>query len=305
MLIKKLEVKKLDACKRQIDIEIPKEIVDKKLEEIIGQIGKKANVDGFRPGKAPRYVIENKHGSLAKEEAIKDLISDSYQEALDKESLSPIDLPEIFDVEFKEGMLSYRAKIEVKPDVQIKDYRGLAIIRKPTLVTSEEIQKAVEYLKTSQGADTATPTDDNFAKSLGYPSVKNLEESIHKQLEISKEQMSRADMENQIIDQLIKNANLAAPESAVKKQLEHLWQDTQRRMMMQGMKKEDIEAKADEFKKELKELAERDIKVFFIFDKIAQQENIKSEKPEMAFKKVMEFLMKEASWQEGGNKDGK
>src|SRR3989338_2279576 len=178
MLIKNSEVKKLDACKRQIDIEISREIVDKKLEDILDDINKKATVKGFRPGKAPRYAIENKHGNQAREEAIKDLISDSYQEALEKEALKPIDLPEIFDVELKEGILSYKAKVEVKPEVQIKDYRGLKINRKEIKVTSEEIQKAVEYLKTGQGLGKDVPADDAFAKGLGYPSIKNLEESI-------------------------------------------------------------------------------------------------------------------------------
>jgi FKBP-type peptidyl-prolyl cis-trans isomerase (trigger factor) len=72
---------------------------------------------------------------------------------------------------------------------------------------------------------------------------------------------------------------------------------------MEGMKKEDIDSKAEEFKKELKKMAERDIKVFFIFDRIAEAENIKPEKQDMMFKKVMEFLMKEAVW-EGGSADG-
>lgn len=303
-MIKKSEVKKLDACKRQVSIEIGKEAVDEKLQMVLEDINKKSKVDGFRPGKAPRYVIENKHGELAKEEAIKDLISDSYQEVLNKESLKPIDLPEIFDIELKEGSLFYKASLEVKPEVGIRDYRHLKIVRKPVKVAEEEIQKAIEYLKTNQGLDKAAPADDIFAKSLGFPLVKDLEESIRKQLEMSKEQMARADMENQLIEQLIKRADLAVPESAVKKQLEHLWYDTQHRLTMQGMKKEDIESKAEEFKKELKGMAERDIKVFFIFDKIAQLENIKVDKPEMAFKKVMEFLMKEADWQEGGIANG-
>jgi FKBP-type peptidyl-prolyl cis-trans isomerase (trigger factor) len=304
MLIKKSEVKKLDACKRQVHVEIPKEIVDKKLEEVLSDINKKASVKGFRPGRAPRYVIENKHGNLAREEAIKDLISDSYQEVIEKECLNPIDLPEIFDVELKEGVLYYKAKVDIKPEVQIKDYRGLTITRKEIKVTPEDIQKAVEYLKANQGLDKAAPADDAFAKGMGYPSLKDLEESIGKQLEVSKEQMARSEMESQLIDQLIKKADLILPESAVKKQLEHLWHDTQHRMSAQGMKKEDIEAKAEEFKKELKEMAERDIRVYFIFDKIAQQEKIQSDKPELTFKKVLEFLMKEANWQEGGT-DGK
>ena len=127
-------------------------------------------------------------------------------------------------------------------------------------------------------------------------SRKDLEDSIRRQLELNKEQMVRMDMENQLIDQLLKKSELSIPESAVNKQLEHLWQDTQRRLMMEGMKKEDVESKAEEFKQELKKMAERDIRVFFIFDKIAQQESIKPEKQDTMFKKVMEFLMKEAVW---------
>ncbi|MFZ5801118.1 MAG: trigger factor [Candidatus Omnitrophota bacterium] len=303
MLIKKCDVKKLDACKRQINIEIAKETVDQKLDQVLSEINKNAKVDGFRPGKAPRYIIDEKHGNQARGEAIKRLISDSYDEAIAGEKLAPLDLPEIFDVEFKEGTLFYKAKLEVKPEVKIKDYRGIKITRKPVEVSSDEIQKAIEYLKGTQGLNKDTPADDAFARGLGYPSLKSLEDSIKKQLEVNKEQIARSQMEEELIEQLLANASFVLPEAAVKKQLERLWRDAQHRLMAQGVKKEDLTAKEEEYKKELKKAAERDIAVYFIFDKIAELENIKPEKPEGMFRKVLEFLMREAKW-EGGETNG-
>lgn len=303
MLIKKSEVRKLDACKRQINIEIPKETVDVKLEEVLSGINKNSKVDGFRPGKAPRYIIDEKHGGHAREEAIKQLISESYEEVLVSEKLSPVDLPEIFDVELKEGTLSYKAKLEVKPEVKLKDYRGMKITRKPVEVSADEVGKAIEYLKGAQGLNKEAPADDTFARGLGYPSLKDLEDSLKKQLEVNKVQVAHAKMEEELIEQLIAKSVLVLPESAVKKQLEHLWHDVQHRLMAQGLKKEDIIAKEEEYKKELKQAAERDIAVYFIFDKIAEIENIKPEKPEGMFRKVMEFLMREAKW-EGGEVNG-
>lgn len=303
MLIKKSEVKKIDACKRQLSVEITKETVDKKLEEVLAEINKNAKVDGFRPGKAPRYIIDEKHGSHAREEAIKYLISDSYEEAIASEKLIPVDLPEIFDVELKEGELFYKAKLEVKPEVKLKDYRGMKITRKPVEVSPDEVGKAIEYLKGTQGLGKDAACDDGFARGLGYPSLKDLEDSIKKQLEVNKEQMARAKMEEELTEQLLAKAALVLPESAVKKQLEHLWHDAQHRLMAQGIKKEDIVAKEEEYKKELKKTAERDIAVYFIFDKIAKLESIQSEKPEGMFRKVMEFLMREAKW-EGGEVNG-
>jgi len=294
----KVEVKKIDATKRELKFEIPREKVNEVLDEVYVEIGKVANIKGFRQGKAPRQVLEVHHGSLAKEEMLKKIIPQVYQEALEQESLSPIDMPEIHDVVFEDGSVSFTAKLDIKPEVKVKNYKGIKVQRKNSQVTDEEISKALEFFKKGQGQDKEITIDDNFARSIGYPGLEDFKQSLRRQMEMDKDRHNRFDIENQIMEYLIKNSEFNVPESAVHKQLEHLIREAKHRLEHQGMKKEDIDKQEEAMRKELIKAAERDIRIYFIFDKIAEFEKIAIEKQENIFHKIMGFLLKEAQWEE-------
>src|SRR5882672_9130881 len=78
----KVEVKKVDALKRELKFELPREQVAKAMEGVYTEIGKHAKIKGFRPGKVPRHILVNSHGKMAQEEAIKKLIPEAYQEGV-------------------------------------------------------------------------------------------------------------------------------------------------------------------------------------------------------------------------------
>ena len=82
----KIDVKKIDATKRELRFEIPKDRVARKLDEVYVDIGKSAKVKGFRPGMAPRAVLVEHYGKFAEEEMIKKVIPEAYQEAVEKEA---------------------------------------------------------------------------------------------------------------------------------------------------------------------------------------------------------------------------
>ena len=159
------------------------------------------------------------------------------------------------------------------------------------------IEKTFELFKQGQGKGKDIPFDDTFAKSLGYASLNDFKASLRRQLEIDKDRHNRMDVENQVIEYLLKNTTLNVPESAVARQLEHLMEDTKQRLRTQGAKDEDIKKQEEEMRTELKKSAERDIKVYFILEKIAELENITVERGENLFHKIIGFLLKEANWE--------
>jgi FKBP-type peptidyl-prolyl cis-trans isomerase (trigger factor) len=106
------------------------------------------------------------------------------------------------------------------------------------------------------------------------------------------------DVENQIVEALLKKAKLVVPQSLVNKQLERRVDEMVKRMRSHGAKDEDIKKREDELRKELKEVVEREVKVYFILEKIAQEEKLELKEGENIPAKVMEYLMKEASWEE-------
>lgn len=291
----KVSVKKVDALKRELKFEIPKDRVSKRLEEVYQDIAKVAKVKGYRPGKAPRSVLESHHGSVAREETLKSLIPEVYREGLQQEKIETLDMPEIMDVQFKDGMITFTATVEIKPEIVIKNYKGIPVKRKDSKVTEEEIGKMLDYFKKSHGQENVA-VDDAFARGLGYPNLEELKKALSRQMEIDKDRQSRLDVENQISEELLKNAKLTVSQSLIKRQMEHRVADIKQRLKQQGLNDEQISKREEEIRKDLDKSVEKDVKVYLIFDKIAELENIKLEEKESLSAKVMEFLLKEAKW---------
>lgn len=294
----KVDVKKVNDLRREMNFEIPKDRVNKKLDEVYDELSKVAKVKGFRKGKIPRNVLEAHHGKLAQEEVIRKLVPEVYQEGIEQENILPVDAPEIHDVNLKDGIITFTAKLEIKPEVKIKDYKGIKVKRKSSKVTDEEINKTLEFFKQGQGKDKEIKIDDSFAHGLGYPNLKEFKESLSRQLEMDKDRQNRVDIENQVIEALLKKAKLTIPESLANKQLERRLADQVEQMKKQGIAAEEINKKTDEMRKELKEAVEKDVKVYLILDKIAEEEKIDIKEGENLPAKVIEYLLKEAQWEE-------
>lgn len=294
----KINVKKVDALKREISFEIPKDRVSQRMEQVYQDITRVAKVKGFRPGKAPRQLIESQHAALAKEETVKSLIPEVYQEGLRQENIAPIDMPEIHDVEFKDGTITFTAKVEIKPEIKLKDYKGISVQRKPPQVTDEEINKTLEYFQKSIGKDKEVALDDAFARGLGYPTLDDFKKSLVRQMETDKDRQNRADIENQIVEALLKDVKFAVPASLVKKQIEHRINQARNHFKSQRMSEADMQKKEEDLRKDLEAPVEKDIRAYLIFDRIAQAENIEVKEGESLPQKVMEFLLKEAKWED-------
>src|SRR5208283_3593657 len=131
----KVEVKKVDALKREMKFEIPREKVTEAMDSVYNEIGKHAKVKGFRPGKVPRHILVTSHGQLAKDETIKKIIPQAYHEGLSQHQLDPIDLPEITEVDLKDGELSFTATLDIRPQIKISNYKGISVERKKSEVT--------------------------------------------------------------------------------------------------------------------------------------------------------------------------
>jgi FKBP-type peptidyl-prolyl cis-trans isomerase (trigger factor) len=294
----KVEVKKVDALKRELKFEIPREKVTEAMDSVYVEIGKHAKVKGFRPGKVPRHILVTSHGQLAKDETIKKIIPQAYHDGVSQHQLNPIDMPEITDVNLKDGILTFTATLDIRPEVEIKKYKEIKVERKSSEVTEEEIQKTLDFFKKGRGEDKEVTIDDAFAKGMGFPSLEEFKTALKRQLEFDKDRNNRMDVENQLVEELVKNAKLIVPESLVKRQLYHRLNDALKRLKAQGMPEEELKKKAEELKTQLEPVVEREVKVYLILEEIAKLENITITDPnnESLPGKVIEFLLKEAKW---------
>ena len=292
----KVEVKKVDALKREMKFEIPREKVTEAMDLVYNEIGKHAKIKGFRPGKVPRHILVNSHGQLAKDETIKKIIPQAYHDGISQHQLNPIDLPEITEVDLKEGVLTFTATLDIRPEVQVGNYKGINVERKKSEVTEEEVQKTLEFFKKGR-TDQEVAIDDNFAKGMGFPSLEEFKKALKHQLESDKDRNNRMDVENQIVEELIKNAKLIVPQSLVKRQLQYRLSESLRRLKSQGLNEGELKKKEEELRTQLEPAVEREVRIYLILEEIGKLENITTSDPNDSLPvKVMEFLMKEAKW---------
>lgn len=288
----KTEVKVIDNARREISIEVSGDVVKNKFEDIFKKIGQEAKVKGFRPGHVPRDILEKNYSSLAHEQVMRELIPEVYGQALDKEKLGAIDLPQITDVKLDRNVLSFKARLEIMPEIAVSKYKGLNIEYRQAAVSADEIKRNIDSIKESRKVETI---DDNFARSLGYPNIAELEKVMERQLAAQKDNQQRQKVESQIIEQLIKELDFKLPESLVKKQLEDLLRQTKMDLAIKGVPKERIEEQETKISQELEPEARKQVKIYMILSAIAKKENIIVD--DHMPQKVMEFLFREADWE--------
>ncbi len=287
----KVETKKVDAARIQLDIEVPQETVKKKFDEVYIRIGKEAKIPGFRPGSAPRDILEKHHGRLAREEVIKDLIPEAYTHSIEKEKIGVIELPEISNVKLESNILSFKAIVEVRPEIEVKEYKNLKLKYKKIAVSQDEVDKAIENLK---GARKVEAFDDTFAKRLGYKAVGEMRQSIERQLYVQKENDLRYKLQDDIIKQVLAKVNFRIPPSLIQRRLEELAREAKTQMMMRGATKEQVISQEDKLRKELQPDAELQVKTFLVLDEIAKKEGIPES--DHLSQDVIEFLLSQANW---------
>ncbi len=287
----KTEVKKIDANIREINVEVNGDVVSNKFEDVFKRISSEAKVPGFRPGHAPRDILEKQFGPTAHEQVLKELIPDIYSQAVDKEGLDVIELPQISEVKLDRSNLSFKARVEVSPEINIKDYRNIKINYKNVSVSADEVKRSIDSFKETRKLEKL---DDSLAKSLGYPSLSELEKVLEKQIFLQKENSERQKLESQIIESLVKGLDFKLPQSLVKRQLEDMLRQAKLDLALKGIPREKIEEQEKKMREELEPETRNQVKVYLILSSIAKKENIPLD--EHMPRKVMEFLLKEADW---------
>ncbi|MBL7196493.1 MAG: hypothetical protein ISS47_00185 [Candidatus Omnitrophica bacterium] len=287
----KVSINKTGALKRELEIEVPQNRVKEKFDAVYEEIKKNAKIPGFRPGTAPRNILEKHHSKLAQEEVIRQLLPETYQEALKKENLDAISLPEVTDVNLDSNSLRYKATVEIRPEIEIKSYKKIKIKKKSNEVSDQDLEKAIDNIKQSRKIDTI---NEEFAHGLGYASLAEFKDSLKRQLVAQRESENKMQLEREIIDHLLKNSKFSVPQSLVNKRYQELQQDLKEYFSKSRLPQEEIEKKEKEFEQKLKDQALEQVKVFLVLDEIAKQEGI--ERDDQMPNKVIEFLFKNADW---------
>jgi len=119
--------------------------------EILHEFRRHASIPGFRPGKAPEPLVEKRYAEAIDEELRKRIIPDTYREVLAEKKLHVVGYPQVEGVEYKPGhALIYTAALDTAPEFKLPDYKGIAVNRKETPITDEEVNKAIDAVRDQQ-----------------------------------------------------------------------------------------------------------------------------------------------------------
>ncbi len=144
----KVSVEDISSIKKKVSIEIPEEEVAKEIDSFYKELGKKAKVKGFRPGKVPRSILERYFKDYVKAEVVQKLIQGTYPNALTETNLQPVSNPVIDPGELETGSsFQYSVTIEVKPEIKLEGYIGLNIQGKKEEVKEEELEERLRTLQ--------------------------------------------------------------------------------------------------------------------------------------------------------------
>jgi len=367
------EVETTGPCRKKVSVTIPPELVSDEFNKTYQNLIKTVPIQGFRPGKAPRGLIEKRFGAQVTEEVKQTLLDSAYEKALKDKELAPIDSPEVENIAELEPTpkeeLAFAFTVTVKPEFDLPDIKGIEVsvpaaapsqdeldaalldmrrtkatlrpieggkIETGDVVTlnargmheeeevftqdeliyevgtkylggliSDDLDAAVEgqaedaafsataYAPPHEanhplaGIDVAVSgtvvgikrpdlpeADEDFAKSLDYDSLEELQETIHKDVTAQKERDREKQIENLALEQLIDQAQFELPEVLINKEVDELAARAAYALQQDGKSDEEIAQKIVEIKAARKDESEAELRRFFVLDKIVEAERV-------------------------------
>ena len=143
---------KLEGNQGVLTVEVDAEKVNESLDSAFKKVVKQVNVPGFRKGKMPRPLFEKRFGvESLYQDAIDLMLPDAYTAAIEETGIDPVDRPEIDVEQIEKGKsFIFTAKVIVKPEVKLGEYKGIEVEKFDTTVTDEDVDNEIKGLQEKQ-----------------------------------------------------------------------------------------------------------------------------------------------------------
>jgi trigger factor len=140
---------KLEGNQGVLTVEVDAEKVNESLDAAFKKVVKKVQIPGFRKGKVPRALFEKRFGVEALyQDALDILLPEAYAKAVEETGIEPVDRPEIDIEQMEKGKsLIFKAKVTVKPEVKLGEYKGLEVEKMNDTVTDEDVENELKRLQ--------------------------------------------------------------------------------------------------------------------------------------------------------------
>ncbi len=258
------------------------------VEKEITKATREMHLPGFRPGKAPRDIVEkNLNRDAIESHAAQELISDLYPKIIEDAKLSPVDYPKVDILKFEKGKpFVFKLEVEVYPEVKLGKYTGLKVEKEKREVTEEHILKVLGNLQeryssvNAEGKKELHPLDDEFAKKVSqHGSMAELKAEIT--ADIQKDLNAQLDAEgtNNLAAAVSNEIKVEIPKAMVNREVEIMLDEFRSSLAQSGLALEDylkgIKKEESAMKDELKKSAEIRVKGKLALQSVAEKEEIK------------------------------
>jgi len=150
----------ISPVKKKLTVEVGSEEVDNKLKIAYRSVAKMAKIPGFRPGKAPKRILERYFGDQVSDDVIKGIISETFPKALQENDVFPLGTPLLEKGDLKEGgAFTYSAIMEVRPEFELKDYLDIELEKEKVVLSDEDVKTRIEQIRQSHGKLTQVEED--------------------------------------------------------------------------------------------------------------------------------------------------
>jgi trigger factor len=366
------DVSEAGPCRKQVTVKIPHERVTEEFDKSYRNWTRSVPIPGFRPGKAPRKLVEKRFGEQVALEVKQTLLDAAFEEALEKNDLAPIADPELklAEIDVEEGKdLAFDFTVTVKPEFDLPDLKGIEVSVPNADPTAEEIDAALLDLRkrratlrpvedgkidagdvvslkvkgtageeqmlaedslpyevgtswlsglVADGLDDALAgqkvgatvkakasapphaeghhlagheldieaevldikrpdlpeVDDELAKAFDFDTAAELTETVEKDVRAHKERERERAIENLALAELADKVEFDLPQELIEREVEDLARRAAYEMQIQKKSEEEIARKVAEVRAQRAEESAKELKAFFILDKIVEKEKV-------------------------------
>lgn len=202
-----IKVNQVSDSKQEVEVNLTYEEITPDIEEAYSEERKNIEIDGFRKGKAPMAMIKKLYGEAIEYKASEKIATKKFWEAVDQENLKPISTPQLTDIDFVPGSkLFFKIQYEIKPKLELKNYKGLEIEKPLFKVKEEDIEKEIDYLLKPHFKYEASETVENKSSRITV-NLQKLDENGVAVIGQRSENMLIDLSDEKVNQQIIENAN--------------------------------------------------------------------------------------------------
>jgi len=142
-------LKRIDPTLVELEFDVPAAEMEKAREKAFRDLARHAKVPGFRPGKVPRKLFEANYGTEGIEERARDeVLGEAYSKAVQENAIEPVERAQLEEVPADGGTeVRFRARFAVRPQIELKQYKGISVTSPSTAVTDDDVAESLEQLR--------------------------------------------------------------------------------------------------------------------------------------------------------------